>query len=165
VSALYPYIAEVVAFVILLVIILRWKRIWPALRGLMDKRRETIKASIESATAAREAAEADLERRRELLEEARGQGLTIVAKARETAAQLTAEGQRRGEEEYRRLVEGAQAEIAVERARARDELAALTGAVVVEAAERVVRAELDAARQHALLDDVIAVAERDGAPA
>jgi F-type H+-transporting ATPase subunit b len=165
VSSLYPYFAELLAFAILLVIILRWKRIWPALRGLMDKRRETIKASIESASAAREAAETELARRKELLEEARLQSERILVTARETAAQLTAEGERRGEEEYQRLVDGAQAEIAVERARARDELTALTGALVVEAAERVVRAELDSARQHALLDEVIAVAEQDGAPA
>jgi F-type H+-transporting ATPase subunit b len=165
VASLYPYFAELLAFVILLVIIFRWKRIWPALRGLMDKRRETIKASIESATAAREAAEAELARRKELLEEARAQAVTIVSKAHETAGKLTSEGQRRGEEEYRRLVDSAEAEIAVERSRARDEVTALTGAVVVEAAERVVRAELDAARQRELLDEVIAVAERDGAPA
>jgi F-type H+-transporting ATPase subunit b len=165
VSDLYPYFAELVAFVLLLVIIVRWKRIWPALRGLMDKRRETIKASIDSATAAREAAEAELARRQELLDEARAQAVTIVEKSRETAAQVAAEGERRGAEEYQRLVDGAETEIAVERSRARDEVATLVGAVVVDAAERVVRAELDAARQRALLDEVIAVAERDGAPA
>lgn len=160
---LKPYIAELVGFVAFLFVVVRM--IWPRIRVLMDKRLETIKASIEAGASLRAGAEKDLERRRAMLDEAKAQAVQIVAQARETAEQLTTEGRRRGDEDYQRLVDSANAEIALERARARDEIAAAVGGVIVAAAEQVVRAELDTARQRALIGDVIAVAGREGAAA
>jgi F-type H+-transporting ATPase subunit b len=158
VSAFY---AELVGFVIFIGIIV-WKVV-PAIQRILDRRRDTIRSAIEGAAATLKAAEDELARRKALLEEARSEAVAILAQADATAAQIRVDGRQRAEQEYQRLVGVAAAEIERERERAREEVAAEIGAIVVEAAEQVVRAELDAARQRALVDEVIAAAQSAGA--
>jgi F-type H+-transporting ATPase subunit b len=142
VSAFY---AELVGFVIFIGIIV-WKVV-PAIQRILDRRRDTIRSAIEGAAATLKAAEDELARRKALLEEARSEAVAILAQADATAAQIRVDGRQRAEQEYQRL----------------EEVAAEIGAIVVEAAEQVVRAELDAARQRALVDEVIAAAQSAGA--
>lgn len=153
---LKPYIAELVAFVIMLAIVVRY--IWPLLRRRMEGRLESIRSSIDSASAARTTAEAELDHRREMLGEAHVEAEAILAQARETAAAISADGRRRAEQERERFVASAEAEIELESQQARDDVATEIGAIVIEAAELVVRAELDEARQRTLIDEVIAAA-------
>ncbi len=151
------FYAELVGFVLFVAIIARY--IWPLVKRMLDRRRQAIGAAIDGAEATRKAAEQELARRRALLDEAHEEAAAILAQATTTATQLRADGHERGEQEYERLVQDARVSIDLDRQRARDEVAVEIGAIVMDAAERVVRAELDAARQRALVAEVIAAAE------
>jgi F-type H+-transporting ATPase subunit b len=154
------YYAELVGFAIFIGLII-WK-IVPLVRPLLDRRRETIRASIDGAEAALRGAETELERRKALLDEARVEARTIVENAESAAAQLREDGRARAEADYERTVRDAHAEIERETQLARDEVAREVGEIALAAAERVVRAEIDPARQHALVDQVIAAAQSTG---
>jgi F-type H+-transporting ATPase subunit b len=155
------YYGELVGFVLFVGLIL-WKVAPPLLR-LLDKRRDTIRSTIEGAAAMLQAAEEELEHRKALLEEAEAEAVVIRERAAATAAQLRADGHERAEEEYARLVAAADDEIGRERQRALGEVSQEVGRIVVDAAERVVRAELDAASQRSLVDQVIEAAVTSGA--
>lgn len=151
------FIAEC-AGLLLVFAFIAWK-VWPPLSRMMAKQEASIRSSIESADEARSTAEVELEAARARLASAHGDAGAITDQARQTAAQLRAEGERRGAEEYERLVQSAKAEIEFERQRAREEVTREVGAVVMAATEQVVRAELDLQRQHGLISEAIDAAE------
>ncbi|HEV8065102.1 MAG TPA: F0F1 ATP synthase subunit B [Acidimicrobiales bacterium] len=152
------FIAEVVAFLIMIAFIAKY--VVPPVRGAMQKREEQIRTSIESAEQARKSAEEAAAKRREALEGARQEARTIIEQANETADQLRDEGRRRGQEEYERMLESARHEIDLERERARAEVMADLGALVIDAAERVIGSGgLDAERHRALVDEAISAAQ------
>jgi F-type H+-transporting ATPase subunit b len=155
VSAFY---AELIGFVIFIGLI-AWQ-IVPRVLPLLDRRRDAIRSSIEGAVSIREAAERERDRRLQMLDEARREADAIIEQARGTAAEIGEDGHRRAVEEHERLVRDAQAEIELQRRRAREEMAAAIGVIVVDAAEQVVLAEVDASLQHSLVTDVIEAAER-----
>lgn len=151
------YLAEVVGFLLLLAFV--WRYVAPPLRRAMDRREASISNAIASAAAARADAEAERARREELLEAARAEAEAIRAQAQASAEHIRAEGTRAGLEERDRVVAAAAAQIALERARARDEVARAIGDLVVELAAEVVAAELDAERQRRLVEEAILAAE------
>ncbi len=155
------YLAELVGFAIFIGLII-WK-VLPAVQRLLDRRRDTIRSAIDGAAAALKVAEEELARRKALLEEARVEATAIVAQGEQTSAQLREDGRVRAEEDYQRTIRDARAEIEREAQRARDEVTQEVGEIVLAAAEKVVRAEVDPARQSALVDQVIAAAQSTGA--
>jgi F-type H+-transporting ATPase subunit b len=155
------YFAELVGFAIFIGLIV-WK-VAPAVQRVLDRRRETIRSAIDGAEAVRKAAGEELERRKVLLEEARVEAAAILSQAEETAAQLREDGRAHARQDYERTIREAQAEIESETQRAREDVTREVGEIVLAAAEKVVRAELDPARQHALVDQVIAAARSTGA--
>ncbi len=155
------YLAEIIGFLLVIAVIV-WK-IAPPLRRLMNQRQQSIESSIRGAAEVRETAQQELQRRLQLLDEARREAQLIAERAGETAEQIRQDGSRRGEEERRRVADAAEAEIALRRARAVEEIAAMAGEIVVDAAERLVRGEVDAPRQRSLVEETIAAAESTGA--
>ena len=151
------YLAEVVGF--LLVIAFIYRKVWPALERLMESRAESIRSSLVSSDAALESGKAMLEEARMALEAAHSEVSGIIELAHETSAQLRLEGERRGREEYERLVAAAAAETAFERQRARAEVTREIGAMVMAATERVVAAEIDTSLQRTFISETIDVAE------
>jgi|GEM_PF-539210 len=148
---------ELLAFVLVLGFIVRY--VVPPLRRAMGERESLIRNSIESADQAKADGERLLEQRRQSLEAARDEAAAIVEQANEIADQIRSEGTRRANEEYERLVKAADAEIRLQRQRATDEVLADVGAVVLEAAERVISAGLDDDQRRALIDETIRAAE------
>lgn len=155
------YYAELIGFVIFIAIVVR--KVAPAVQKMLDRRRDTIRSTIDGAAQMLKGAEDELEHRKALLEEARREAEVIRERAAATAEQLRTDGHVRAQQEYERLVEAAADEISRERQRALDEVSHEIGRIVVDAAERVVRAEVDASRQRALVDQVIAAASTSGA--
>lgn len=154
------FIAELVAF--LLVVAFVAKVVVPPLRKVMNDREAHIRNSIEAAESTRRQADELAAQRRALLEGARQESRTIVEQANETAEQLREDGRKRGQEEFERLVSSARSEINLERERARSEVMSDLGALVIEAAERVIGAGLDDERHRALVDEAIAAASGAG---
>jgi F-type H+-transporting ATPase subunit b len=96
---------------------------------------------------------------RAALEAAHAEVTAIIDRAHETSAQLRLEGERRGREEYERIVASAAAEAEFERQRALAEVTREIGAIVMAATERVVATEIDASLQRAFISETIDAAE------
>ncbi|MGO8875685.1 MAG: F0F1 ATP synthase subunit B [Acidimicrobiales bacterium] len=153
----FTFVLELIAFLLVLGFIAKY--VLPPLRKAMNDRAEHIRNSIQAAEDAKRDADDLAARRRELLEGARQEARAIVDRANEIAEQLREEGRQRGIEEHARLVESAQAEIDLERDRARSEVMSQLGSLVLEAAERVIGAGLDDERHRALVEEAISAAQ------
>jgi F-type H+-transporting ATPase subunit b len=148
---------ELVAFLLVLAFVA--KVVLPPLRKVMNEREAHIRNSIQGAEDATREADELAKRRRELLEAARQEAREIVDQANEIAEQLREEGRQRGIDERERLVASAQADIDLERERARSEVMNELGSLVLEAAERVIGAGLDDERHRALVEEAISAAQ------
>ncbi|MCU1495478.1 MAG: synthase subunit b [Acidimicrobiaceae bacterium] len=153
------YILEVVGTLLVVVFIVR--KVVPPLRKAMDRQAEAIRAQLAAGDEARKAAERLVAARKAELERARSEAAALLEQAKVTSAQLVADGERRSNEEYERLVARAATEVELRRARAREEVTARVAALVVAAAEAVVEAELDAELHHHLIVEAIAAAESE----
>jgi F-type H+-transporting ATPase subunit b len=153
----FTFVLELIAFLLVLGFIAKY--VLPWLRRAMNEREAQIRNSIESAEQAKADAERMAKERRELLEAARQEARGIVDQASQIAEQLREEGRQRGQEEYDRLLAAAQSEIELQRQRARDEVMADVGTLVLQAAERVIGAGLDDERHRALVDEAISAAQ------
>jgi F-type H+-transporting ATPase subunit b len=157
----FTFVLELIAFLLVLAFIAKY--VLPPLRRAMNEREAQIRNSIEAAGQARADADRLATERRELLEAARQEARGIVDQANQIAEQLRGEGRQRAQEEYERLVAAAQAEIELQAQRARDEVMADVGALVLQAAERVIGGGLDSERHRALVDEAITAAQASGA--
>ena len=151
------YLAELLGFLLFLGFTYRYA--WPPIRRMMDKQAESIGASLAAADAAVESSARSVADARAALDAAKSEATGIMEQAHETSAQLRLEGERRGREEYDRLVANAQVESNFARQRAREEVTRQVGVIVMAATELVVAAELDASRQRSLIGEAIDAAE------
>jgi F-type H+-transporting ATPase subunit b len=148
------FIAEVLAFVILIIVV--GKFIFPPLEEVLERRREMILAELREAEQKRKAAE-DLEaERRKELEEARRKSREVLEQANRIAAQIKEEARARAEEDYGRRMAQAEEEIRRERERVAEELRARFGELVIEAAARILKAEIDPAKHREIIRSSLA---------
>ncbi|HAM03484.1 MAG TPA: ATP synthase F0 subunit B [Acidimicrobiaceae bacterium] len=148
------FIAELVAFLIIVGIIGKW--ILPPLNRAMEKRQAEIKESLEAANRAKAEADETRAERAGILEQARQQAREIVANANTTAERVRGEAVQRGQQEYERIVSSAEAEIALARQRAVDEVSRRVGTLVLSVARQVVGREIDAEAHRGLIDEAVA---------
>jgi len=151
---------EEVGALVILIGLFYWKA-WPALRKQMDRRAQIIASQLSAGEESRAAAEALVNQRRAALEAAKVEARTLVEQAGVSAARLAEDGERRAGEEYERLVARAATDIALERSRLMDEVVAELSGLVIAGATQVIEAELDARRQHRLIDEAITAAETE----
>ena len=146
-------IVEIVAFLIVLYFIGR--KVLPYVNKQIEERQEQIRESLQAAEKAREEADETRAQREGILDEARQQAREIVSQANRTADQARADGQIRGQQEYDRLVASADAEIALARQRALDEVTSRIGTLVLTVARQVIEREIDAQRHRGLIDEAV----------
>jgi F-type H+-transporting ATPase subunit b len=155
------FIVVLIAFIIVLGFIA--KKVVPPLNKVLSERQEQIRGELEAADKAKADAEvADVERRA-ALDEARAQAREIVAMATTTADQTITSSQARAQAEYERIVQSADAEVAVARQTAVEEVTARVGEIVLAAAERVIGREIQAADHQDLIDEAIAAVRAESA--
>jgi F-type H+-transporting ATPase subunit b len=148
------FIVVLLAFIIVLGVI--GKKVLPILNKVLTERQEQIRGELEAADKAKaDAEEADVERRSEL-EKARVQARDIVAQANTTADQKLLDAEARAQEAYDRIVQAADAEVAVARQAAVEEVSARVGEIVLAAAERVIGREIQASDHQDLINEAIA---------
>ena len=148
-------IVEVVAFLIVLGFI--WRYVLPYLNKALEERQEQIRTALEAAEAARAEADETRGQRERILDEARQQAREAVAQANRTAQRIVAEGEERGQREHDRMVASAEAEIAMARQRAVDEVTTQVGGLVLAVARQVIGREIDPERHRALIDEAVEV--------
>ena len=147
-------IVEIIAFLVVLAVVGRY--VLPVLNKALEERQEQIRGALEAADAARAEADETRQQRQAILDEARHHARDIVAQANAVSDRVRAEAQERGQQEYERMVSSADAEIALARQRAVDEVSEQLGALVVSVARQVIGREIDATAHRALIDEAVA---------
>ena len=156
-------IVELIAFLIVLGVIAKW--VLPVLNAMMTERQEQIRSELAAADAAKADADAADAERRSVLEAARRQAREIVDQANRTADQVTTAAQARAQAEHDRIVQAADAEVAVAKQAAVEELSARVGQLVLAAAERVVGREIRAEDHRDLIEAAIAAVRAESGSA
>jgi F-type H+-transporting ATPase subunit b len=148
------FVVVLIAFILVLGFIGR--SVVPYLNKVLTERQEQIRGELEAADKAKADAEvADVERRREL-EQARAHAREIVAQATATAERIVVGAQTDAQQAAERIAQAAEAEVAVARQAAVEEVSARVGEIVMDAAERVVGREIRASDHQDLIDEAIA---------
>jgi F-type H+-transporting ATPase subunit b len=148
------FIVVLIAFIVVLGVMGR--AVVPYLNRVLTERQEQIRSELEAADRAKaDAQDADAERRREL-EQARAHAREIVAQATTTAERIVAAAETDARQAADRIAQTAEAEVAVARQAAVEEVTERVGEIVITAAERVVGREIRASDHQDLIDEAIA---------
>ncbi len=130
--------------------------IWPVILEAMEEREQRIADGLAAAEKGRSELEAAATEAEGIVSAARDQARDILGKANSRAAGIVEEARTQGEEEKRKRLESAKAEIDVEVNRARDELRGQVAAIAVAGAEKVLAREIDTDAHRELLDRLAA---------
>lgn len=156
-------IVEIVAFLIVLGLI--WRYVLPPLNKALSERQEQIRTALESAERAKAEAEETRNERQGIIDEARQEARALITQANSTAQRLVAEAEDKAQREGERLIASAQAEIALARQRAVDEVTAQVATLVISVARQVIGREIDPAAHRDLVDEAVTVLRASAAPA
>jgi F-type H+-transporting ATPase subunit b len=144
-------IVQIIAFVIVFLALQAW--VYKPMLNMMENRKKKIAQGLEDARVAAEArADAEKEAAR-ILAEAQAQASTIVRDATDRAAGAAQEVKAAAEAEAAVARDAMLSEAQQERNRVLGDLRGQVAALAIAAAEKLVGEALDAARQHALIDE------------
>ncbi len=151
------FFVELATFLILLVLLSRWKKYGvPKLNSMISERQEKIRSALAAADEARTEAAAAGDERAQLLSDARNQAREIVANAQATSDQIKADSGARGQAEYDRIVSAASRDVHSIRQQAIDEASARIGEVVFELVQKIVGREVDQSAHQDLVREAVA---------
>jgi F-type H+-transporting ATPase subunit b len=140
-------------FIVLLIVLK--KLAWKPIIDSLDAREKTIKSSLDQAAHIQaENARLALEQSR-ILDEAKNQAGQIVQTAREAAEGLKRSMEASAQEEKKRIVASATLEIEASKQAAISELKKTTAQLSIGIAEKLIRQNLDDAKNHALVEQLI----------
>ncbi len=148
------YIAEVIAFIAMFLILGRW--VYPRVMQAAEARQRQVAEQLQAAARARQEAEQRLRDAETSLQDARHQAAEIIEGAGRSGDQLRAELRARADEEARRIAESARRDIEAERQKAIDSVREQVADLVVSATEKVVGETLDDQRHRRLIEEAIA---------
>jgi F-type H+-transporting ATPase subunit b len=159
--ASYDILWSSVVFVVLF--LLFWRFVLPALQRILDERSEGIERKLEQAEADRAEAQALLERYREQLAEARSEAARIRAEAQADRQSIVAEARTEAERAASVVTERALTQLTSEAAAVRAALSRDVGRLATDLAERIIGESLDPQRTSATVDRFIADLDAAGA--
>jgi F-type H+-transporting ATPase subunit b len=143
----------IITFVIVLVILRATA--WKPLLGALTAREEKIRSSLKDAQDAQEQARALLEENRKQLALAEEQSQRIIREGRDMGERLKAEILEKANASARSAVAQAREEIQREKESALTQLRSEVADLAIQAAGKILDANLDTAKQRALVDAVI----------
>lgn len=148
----------------LIVLILFWKFVLPALQRVLKERADKIEGGIHRAEQMQEEARLSLEEYRQQLAEARSEAADIRAAAQQDKAQIIEEARAEASAAAAAVSAQAAAQIEAERSRAIIELRSEVSSLATDLASRIVGESLtDDARATAVVDSFIAELEQSSA--
>lgn len=150
-------IAQLINFGLLLIILRLF--LYPPLMRVLDERKRRIQEGLERAEQAAEQAQASEGEARRIMEEAREEARTTVARSQETAQRLREELVQRARADAEQIVTGAREEIQRERDQVIELLRGEFADLTIRAAERVIGQSLDRDAHQRLIDEVIVSSE------
>ncbi|HZC05944.1 MAG TPA: F0F1 ATP synthase subunit B [Ktedonobacterales bacterium] len=146
-------IAQLVAFVILLLVLQRFA--FPVLTKTLDQRQARIREGIENAERASQALK-DAEKRVEaLMNDARLESQKVIASATQAAERLKADIEQQAQQRGREIEQQAAKRIEQQISQAKAELRAHVADLSIAAAERVIGQSLDSATNRRLVDEFV----------
>lgn len=152
--SLMTFLGQMVSFAILIWFTVKF--IWPPLMQAIEERQRKIAEGLAAADhAQRDLAQAQ-DKAAEELKAARARANEIIEQAHQRANQLIDAAKGEALAEAARLKAQAQAEIEAAANRAKEELRQQVAALAVTGAERVIKREINAADQKALIDELAA---------
>lgn len=156
-SLVTPALPEIIwgglAFLIVLAVLMKFA--FPALKKGLKAREDKIREDLESASKAREDAEAESAQYRAQIGDARSEANVIIEDARADAERIRREVVARAEAEASDIRERAQEDIRLAQERAMSDLRAQVTDLSIGLAERVVERNLDRDTQVALIESYI----------
>lgn len=138
-----------------LLVLFTMKFVWPPITRAMQERQQRIADGL--ASAERGVREQELARTKsaQVLKDAKQQAIEIVAQAHKRANEIIEQSKQEARAEGDRQLQAAKAEIEQEVNRAREQLRSQVVNLAVAGASKVLKREVDAAANAALLDDLV----------
>jgi F-type H+-transporting ATPase subunit b len=146
-----------VSFAVL--VVLMWKFAFPSVQKAMQARTDKIRNNLDEAEKVRTEAQMILSEYQKQLADARGEANRIIEEARQAADQLRQDMVRRADEEVAELRRRSIEDLKAAQERVMSQLRLQVRDLAIELAEKVVGANLDRARNLALVDQLIAELE------
>ncbi len=142
-----------ITFLVLLVVLSRFA--WGPIVKMLDERERTIRGAIDQAKKERAEAEKLLAEQKESLAVARREAAELAKKGQQEVEALRGELTARAKKEADDLVASARQQIQEERAKAVAELKSQVADLAIDAAARLIQANLDEKAQRALVEEYI----------
>lgn len=146
-------IAQLVNFIILIALL--YFLLYKPILGMLDKRSQKIKESMDETERLKERQTQVEDQVRQQLDKARQETQDTIAKASQIGEKLKEEARAEARQEAERIIARARQEIQAERNEAMEELRREFVDVAILAAEKVVRKELDKKTHTKLIEDVL----------
>lgn len=150
------FIPALIAFIVLWVILAKFG--WPAIVGMLDKRAETIKSSLEKAEKARIDSEYLLAEHKAQMDETRVQAAEIIAEAKRAGEVVKAEITAKAQEEAADMIAKASLAIEAEKKAAIAELQSSVADISVSVAGRLIGKDLSDDEHLKLIERYVAEA-------
>lgn len=147
-------IGQLIAFAGFVLFCMRY--VWPPITAAMAERQKKIADGLAAADRASHDLEIAQKQAVEHMTEAKREAAGIIESANKRAAQLIDEAKAAAQAEADRVKAAASAEIEQERARAQEVLLAQVSALAIAGAEKILGAEIDAAKHAELLSQLTA---------
>jgi F-type H+-transporting ATPase subunit b len=144
-------IVQIICFFIIFVTVRAW--IVKPLMGMLEKRRKKLEQGLEDARIAAEARANAEQDAAQIILEAQNKAARIVNEATERADSAMEDVKAGAEKEIAREREAVMVEVEQERNRILADLRGQVAALSIAAAQRLIGEQMDAKRQHALLDE------------
>lgn len=139
---------------ITLLLILR-KMAWKPILSSIDEREKTIKDSLEQASRIQEESKRITEEQNKILAQARHDANAMMQSSKQAADDLRRKLEQSAQEEKARIIASATQEIEASKRAAISELRKTTADLSIRIAEKLIQANLDDAKQRALVDQLI----------
>jgi len=143
----------VVTFILLLVILK--KMAWKPILNSLSERENFIKDSVERAETAKKEAEEILEENKKNLAKAEEEAQKVIAQGREYAENLKSQILEESKTEAKKMIEDASVEIERKNIEAFHNLKGEIASIAVEAAEKIIRENLDKEKQEKIVNNFI----------
>ena len=142
------------SFIILLVVLRKYA--WPSILRALKVREETISFALEDARKAKEEVEMMEQKKKRILEDARGERDAMLKEARELKEQIMEEALETAREESRIMLDKANKDIEKQKQEALQEIRDTIGRLSLEIAEKVLKEELsDSERQKKVINSYL----------
>ena len=132
------------------------KFVWPMITGAMQERQTKIAEGLAAGERGQKDLAAASARVDEIVREARARAQQIEQQAHMQANEIIEAAKRQASTEGARILQSAEAQIALERQSARDELRRQVASLAVAGAGRIIEREIDARAHAQLLDKLVA---------